>query len=171
MTQEMKDKQIESIETLRKMLKPGDTVYTKVNSVSRSGMSRRISLYVARANEIKDITWDVARAFGDPIKQRGEYVQDAGLWVGGYGMDMCFHTVYNLGRTLFPDGFGARKGTAPVGKEMSTDTGRGFTACKRPINREEIAECVKRGWKFYGSNGDTSGWDNDGGYALSKLDL
>jgi hypothetical protein len=133
MTKEMKANQIDSINALRNILPTaGMNVYTKVNSVSRSGMSRRISLYVVVDGEIRDITWHVARAFGESTKQRGEYVQDAGLHVGGCGMDMCFATVYNLGRVLFPDGFAVE--------------GRG-------------------------RNGDGSGWDNDGGYALNKRDL
>jgi hypothetical protein len=32
-------------------------------------------------------------------------VQDVGITVGGGGMDMGFHLVYNLGRVLWPFGF------------------------------------------------------------------
>jgi hypothetical protein len=115
-------------------------------------------LLVGNGKEVINITWDVAQAFGEPVKQRGEYVQDAGLYVQGCGMDMCFHTVYNLGRTLFPDGFG----------EAGFD---GQAGIRRPKTSEEAAEMVKAGWGFRGRNGDTSGWDNDGGYALNKRDL
>ena len=95
----------ESARDLRNLLKPGDTVSTILRSVSRSGMMRRISLVIARNNEVLDITWDAARVFGDPVKQRGRYVQDAGMVVEGCGMDMGFHLVYNLSSALFPDGF------------------------------------------------------------------
>lgn len=154
--------QQEAITKLRGMLKPGDTVYTIVNSVAKSGMSRRISLYVPVCGDtpaIENITWEVAHAFGEPVKQRGAYVQDAGLWVSGCGMDMCFATVYNLGRVLFPEGFG-EEGTHPT-------TG----AKVRPGCRENAAGAVDLGYQFRGRNGDTSGWDNDGGYALNKKDL
>jgi len=119
----------DSAETLCKLLKPGDEVRTILRKVSASGMSRRISLVIARNNEIIDITWDAARVMEDKVKQGGKYVQDAGMVVQGCGMDMGFHIVYNLGRYLFPDGF-AVEGS--------------------------------------GRNGDTSGHDNDGGYALKQ---
>jgi hypothetical protein len=95
----------ESAHDLLELLKPGDTVKTILRHCSRSGMSRRISLVIARDSEVTDITWDAARVMGDPIKQGGKYVQAAGLVVGGCGMDMGFHVVYNLGRYLWPDGF------------------------------------------------------------------
>jgi len=95
----------ESARDLRKLLNPGDEVKTILRSVSRSGMSRRISLVIARDNEVIDISWDTARVMGDNVKQGGKYVQDAGLAVGGCGMDMGFHVVYTLSRILFPDGF------------------------------------------------------------------
>jgi hypothetical protein len=30
------------------------------------------------------------------------------------------------------------------------------------------AKAVEKGFKFYGRNGDASGWDADGGYALRQ---
>jgi hypothetical protein len=95
----------ESARDLKKLLKPGDTVKTILRHCSRSGMSRRISCVIARDGDVVDITWDVARAMGDPVKQSGKYVQDAGLQVSGCGMDMGFHVVSTLSRILFPDGF------------------------------------------------------------------
>ena len=38
----------EAFDTLRKMLKPGDTVHTILDNVSRSGMSRNIRVVVQR---------------------------------------------------------------------------------------------------------------------------
>lgn len=151
MTQKERDRN-ESLETLRKLLQPGDTVYTILNHVSRSGMSRRISLCVGHGKEIQNITWDAARAMGDSTKQGGKYVQDAGMVVPGCGMDMGFHIVYSLSRTLFPDGFGVTSigGIRPRSKEHATE----LTAENKTT--------------FYGRNGDPSGWDNDGGYALKQ---
>jgi hypothetical protein len=96
---------VESARTLKKLLKPGDTVQTILRNVSRSGMSRRISCVIARDGEVQDITWDVARVTGESVKGRAGYVQDVGIAVGGCGMDMGFNLVYNLSRVLFPDGF------------------------------------------------------------------
>lgn len=95
----------ESIAYLRSILKAGDTVYTILNSVSRSGMNRRISCCVGDGKSVTSITWHVARALGQPIKSRGAWVQDAGISRSGCGMDMGFDLVYELSRVLFPEGF------------------------------------------------------------------
>lgn len=145
----------DSAVTLRKLLKPGDEVKTILRKVSSSSMSRRISLIVARDNEVIDITWNAARVMEDKVKQGGKYVQDAGMVVSGCGMDMGFHIVYNLGRYLFPDGFG----------EIGTHN---HQMNQRPTSEAAAIDLVKRGYKFNGRNGDTSGWDNDGGYALKQ---
>jgi hypothetical protein len=94
-----------SILHLRELLKPGDTVYTILRHVSRSGMCRRISLLIGEGKAVRDISWDVAYATGDPVKNRAGYVQDVGIEVGGCGMDMGFNLVYNLSRVLFPEGY------------------------------------------------------------------
>lgn len=93
----------EAINTLLKWLKPNDIVYTDVKSVSSSGMSRQIACYVAYHVDgdkprIKDITWFVSKVCDLKIGSKG------GLVVGGCGMDMAFSVVYNLGRTLWPNG-------------------------------------------------------------------
>ena len=142
----------EAIETLRKILKPGDAVTTTVLHVSRSGMSRVIMCQAIDFGEpdhhpyIRDISGLVADAIGDRWDDRG------GVVVGGCGMDMRFATVYALGRALFPDGFGI------VGEK---DGKR-----RRPKSPKAAAQMVRAGWRFRGRNGDASGWDTDGGYAL-----
>jgi len=90
----------EAIAALRKMLKPGDTVYTIVTHVSRSGMSRCISLRIMRKRQPADIDHLAAWA----LEMRRDE-KNGGLKVGGCGMDMCFYVVYELSRALFPDGF------------------------------------------------------------------
>lgn len=70
------------------------TVYTSVTSVARSGMSRRIRVYVVDNGEIRSITHLVAAFLGyssDP---------DRGMLVRGCGMDMGFHVVYSLSRAF-----------------------------------------------------------------------
>ncbi len=130
--------QTEAIAELRKILKPGSDVYTNVEHVSSSGMTRHISLHVPYRDKgsagrtklrIRNITWLAARAMGERVNR-----DNGGIVVGGCGMDMCFGTVYNLGRVLFPKGYKLPKGA-------------------------------------YGRNGDASGFDPDGGYALNKVNL
>ena len=114
----------EAVRELREILKPGDTVFTKLQHCSRSGMSRVIMPIVFRDNEPRYLGWLVAKACGDTYDRKNE-----GVKIGGCGMDMGFALVYNLARTLFPQGFKVE--------------GRG-------------------------RNGDTSGWDKDGGYGLNQ---
>lgn len=113
--------QSEAIASLRKLLKAGSTVYTVLRHVSTSGMTRHIDLYTIKNNQPQRISWSAAKAMGYTLK-------DDGIVTQGCGMDMGFHLVYNLGRTLFPKGFKV---------------------------------------KGVGRNGDTSGHDKNGGYALN----
>ena len=94
----------EAITRLREWLKPGDTVYTVLEHVSRSGMQREIRVLLARTGDDGRVHFihpnhAAAKALGCRQGKRD------GLIVGGCGMDMGFHLVYNLGRMLFPDGF------------------------------------------------------------------
>jgi len=106
----------EAVERLLQAVEPGDTVYTIARHVSRSGMQREISLVaIDRSaivlpvkgreaiaelgrNAFTTIDYWAARALGYRIGKHG------GIVVGGCGMDMGFHLVYNLGRTLWPTG-------------------------------------------------------------------
>lgn len=116
----------ETKKQLLSILGDNRTIYTSIKRVSSSGMSRHIALYIAKDNEIIDITWYAIKILG--WKRNAD---TGGLVVGGCGMDMGFHTVYTLSRMLFPEGF-----KLPKGK--------------------------------YGRNGDNSGYDTDGGYALKQ---
>ena len=87
-------------EWLKPQLVPGSTVYTKVDHVSRSGMSRVISCYVVDGGEIRDISYFVSQALG-----WGQSDKHGGVKVGGCGMDMGFHLVYSFSRALYPKGF------------------------------------------------------------------
>jgi hypothetical protein len=140
------------LDTLK--IKPGDTVYTKVNHVSRSGMSRNIEAYVMRENSPVNISTSAATITESPI------AKDGGVKMGGCGMDMGFALVYDLAYRLFPDGFG----------EPCQEPGCTFKA----KTKEEAAEANALAGhgvtphSFRGRNGETSGWDNDGGYALKQ---
>lgn len=164
---------IEAISHLREMLNPGDTVTTQVMHVSPSGMSRTIQCEViayrvdnvypmkdgrtdydakpikrTRKSYIADITHNVAVAIGARYNQK-----HGGVVMGGCGMDMCFAAVYDLGRTLFPYGFGV-EGIRLDGRKV------------RPKTKAGAARMVKNGVVFRGRNGDATGWDDDGGCAL-----
>ena len=84
---------------LRRLIAPGDTVYTILRHVSSSGMTRRIDVYIIEDNKPFFITGLVGKAAG----YRHEY-KKGGLVVSGCGMDMGFEVVYNLGRVLWPGG-------------------------------------------------------------------
>lgn len=83
---------------LRDMLSSGDKIYTITRTVSRSGMSRRLTVVIPRDGDIIDITWAVARALD-------RNVNDDGVQCEGTGMDMGFDLVYNLSHELFGDGY------------------------------------------------------------------
>jgi len=81
-------------------LKPGSKVYTVVRSVSASGMSRTMSVYVVVEGELLNITYHTAKALDYPLTDvNGSRV----ICVGGCGMDMGFHVVYSLSGYLFRD--------------------------------------------------------------------
>lgn len=84
---------------LRAILTAGDTVYTILRHVSRSGMMRHISVVIKTDDGLRDITGLVSDAIDNPTNDNGA------LKVGGCGMDMGFHVVYSLGSAIYPEGF------------------------------------------------------------------
>lgn len=96
----------ESLELLRKTLAPGETVYTVMRHVSRSGMSRDIDVYKLTNDGPLWLTYHVAKVLGYRIA-----AHDRGLKIGGCGMDMGFAIVYELGHALWPNGTEEPHGT------------------------------------------------------------
>ncbi len=123
--------QAEALAKLRKMLKPGDTVYCILRHRAASGMSRTIDLvipYQDYAKEYPLLPADKAEFPGQkdyaakPKLTKGairlrsigwltaKLVGDrwdsdkSGIRIGGYGMDMGFSLVYSLGQKLWPKG-------------------------------------------------------------------
>ena len=100
----------ESLDKLKSWIKKGDLLHTKLNHVSKSGMTRHISVRHLKATDnperpvnISCYDYHVARAldlpeannrFGHPVN---------GVKVGGCGMDMGFHLIYSLSHALFKD--------------------------------------------------------------------
>lgn len=89
------ERRAEALAYLRKLLRPGDRVYTVLRHVSSSGMSRRIDLYYICRNEPVYLTGYVAAAMDERVHR------DGGMTVGGCGMDMDFHVVHSLGYALW----------------------------------------------------------------------
>lgn len=137
---------------LRASLAPGDALHCIIRNVAPSGMSRSIDVYRFRCVdgriEKEWLSWRIAAISGESWDNKRECIK-----VAGCGMDVTHAVVYNLGRVLWPQGFG-----------IAGETLDGINA--RPATREQAAKLVARGMVFRGRNGDASGWDNDGGYAL-----
>lgn len=99
-----------AIMQLREWITPGDTVYTVLRHVSRSGGRREIGVVLMRSNgapmdfspRIVDLhpNYAVSKALRIPLAKRGDAVI-----VNGGGMDMGFHLVYELGAALWPNGY------------------------------------------------------------------
>ena len=91
-----KEEIAESHETLMRLVKPGDTIFTILRHVSQSGMSRDISAIIIDEKGNKyHLDWSISRVLGYPLS-KGE-----GVKVGGCGMDMGFALVNSLSYALF----------------------------------------------------------------------
>ena len=111
MTKKEAAERAEAINSLKESfkLKPGQTIYCILRRVSRSGMQRHISLCIIDPENVgvsgrgglSDISFFAGRALGMRVDRN-----TGGIVVGGCGMDMGFHLVYNLARAMFPDGYG-----------------------------------------------------------------
>jgi hypothetical protein len=91
-------------------LKPGDTVYTIIESVSRSGMQRQIRVVfpVVKDGEFSHFihpNYAVSRVLGRSQAKTGN---GDGVICKGCGMDMGFDLVYQLSHLLFGDGYALR---------------------------------------------------------------
>jgi len=104
-----KEEKQESLDKLKEWIKKGDTLHTTVRHVSRSGMMRYITtrhlktpehLANSQKREVRISNYDyhIARVLDLP-----EAPNYQGVKVGGCGMDMGFHLVYCLSRSLFKD--------------------------------------------------------------------
>lgn len=144
MTKAQRAERDEAITKLREWIKPGDTVYTILDHVSSSGMSRAIRVVVPYTRyrcqtcgyafemnyapkrcdhngcngqtfttEVDHIhpNYSIGKALELRHWKRNGREQDA-LMIGGCGMDMGFHLVYELSHVLYggrPDGSGGYK--------------------------------------------------------------
>jgi hypothetical protein len=86
-----KAEQAEGMGALREYVTEGVTIYTIIRSISRSGMSRRLSVIVFRDNEPFSLDWAVSRALDYPLRRVVE-----GIRVDGCGMDMGYHVASSI---------------------------------------------------------------------------
>jgi len=84
----------EAMDMLHKVLQRGDTVYTVLRHVSKSGMQRRIDCYCI--GEDRRLVF-LSGYVGTVLGLRHDY----GLVVNGCGMDMGFHIVHSLSSAMF----------------------------------------------------------------------
>lgn len=156
--------QMEMQDRLRKILVPGTVVRTISRHTSKSGMSRSISVVVNTPEGMVDLDWMIVRA---GLGYRFDNKHD-GIKVGGCGMDMGFHLVYSLSRSLYPNGYkcSGHDGTGRKPRCRSNDhtNYRSFTVVGDwdPETREWVGR-VANPKKNY-SRGRIH---RDGGYALS----
>lgn len=118
MTQREKERQ-EAIKHLQALIKPGDTVYTTIKHVSRSGMQRAIDVHLIIDNEPRWIAPSVAKVIGESFDEKRECLR-----VSGCGMDMGFHVVYNLSRVLFQGRFTCIGENCPSNDHSNGDRNR-----------------------------------------------
>jgi hypothetical protein len=101
---------------LLQSIKPGQTVWTQVLSVSASGMSRKIKFYIVEGSRIRNISGQVAELTGHKWADNGAVV------FNGCGMDMAWNGVYLLGLALWPNGTAEPHGT----RNGEPDTNGGY---------------------------------------------
>ena len=94
----------------------GDTIYTVLRSVAPSGMSRTMSLKVAKNGKILDLTYYASVVLDYPLV---EVNGSRAIRVGGCGMDMGFHAVYSLSRVLFRDKYEGQPDAVDAGYSLS----------------------------------------------------
>jgi len=93
-------RRVEGWYRLRQTLRPGDTVFTILRSVSRSGMLRRISLVLLEDGTPWHLDAWASWALDYSLSPTAE-----GLPVTGCGMDMGYHLVDSLSWALYGRGY------------------------------------------------------------------
>lgn len=137
----------EAIKRLRTWIQPGDTIHTQMKHVSRSGMQRVIQVIKIQCPdkykidegqtkpEILYLGYNVAEAIGMKYDRERE-----GVKVGGCGMDMGFHLVYELSHALFKDGFDCVGEGCPANDHSNGD--RDYT----PHRHSDPGYALKQRW-------------------------
>ncbi len=139
----------EAFINLRKWIKPGDTVHTILDHVSRSGMSRTIRvILIDKDGDVSHPNYAISTLLGYPRAKRGD-----GFNVGGCGMDMGFHVVHSLGYALF-------------GEEASKGTGADANALRKAIGEHTKFYLTQGGAEMPDWRKPAPAWFGAAGYAL-----
>ncbi len=88
-----------NIESLKKIVKPGQTLYTVCTHVAKSGMSRDIKVLTVSREHGKIIVRNISSLVCEVLnwKRTKDF---CGVKVSGCGMDMGFHTVVSIAQAL-----------------------------------------------------------------------
>jgi len=95
-----KDEQEQALTWLFALLQPGDTVYSILRHVSRSGMLRVIELVAFKNNQPCRFGYSAAIVTGRRYDDKRR-----GVFINGCGMDLGLALVYELSYRLFADGY------------------------------------------------------------------
>ena len=76
------------------LLKNDDTLYTNLMSVSKSGMSRKLKVFFIKDNNHLFLNYHIAKTLDYKLHD------DGSIKVTGCGMDMGFHLIDVLSRSL-----------------------------------------------------------------------
>ena len=90
----------EAIVALKEHMKAGDTIYTQLEHVSKSGMTRYIKVRQIKDNYPYNWTYVVAKALGSKVSDKHDAIRREGC-----GMDMGFELIYNLSSVLYGNGY------------------------------------------------------------------
>ncbi len=163
------EEQREAIEELRALFPAGSTVHTVLRHVSGSGMSRAISVVTCKDGVPRDVSHLVAKATGDKLDPRHR-----GIRVGGCGMDMGFHLIYGLARTLYRDfrctgHDGSKRGKRCPSNDHSNDWGQASRDGRaQGLDGQELRDYIDA--RLSSDLGFRRGRKHsDGGYALSQV--
>lgn len=85
--------QLQCAKELRPLFRPSKKVYAIIRKVSASGMTRHIDFYAYNKGRMEPLTYRMAVCLG------WRYYK-GNLVISGCGMDMVFHTVDSLCRTI-----------------------------------------------------------------------
>ena len=93
-----------------KPLQKGETVYTILRHVSRSGLTRVIDAYVIRNNKPVRLSAVLTDEQYNKITELFTYdIDREGYIIKGAGTDMGFLLVYRISNALFNDGYALKQ--------------------------------------------------------------
>lgn len=129
-----------ALDRLRELCPPGTTVQCVLEHVSKSGMMRSIKLYVIEPDGHMAWLNGLMETAGLEKCWRKDGRRMDGTKVGGCGMDMGFHLVYNLASALYRDGFTCTGERCPSNEHSNGDRDR------TPHHHESGGYALRSNW-------------------------